>query len=237
MKEKIAIVTGGNRGLGLEVSRQLAQQKYHVVLTSRDGAKGKAAQELLKKDGLDVETHVLDVTQPESIVRLAKWAEEKFGTIHVLVNNAGVFIDLGGFGNRSALDCPKDVFMKTLESNAWSALAMCQAFIPLMEKGGFGRVANVSSKMGQLSDMGGGYASYRVSKTALNAVTRIFASETKGKNILVNAISPGWVKTDMGGAGAERTPEEGADTIVWAATLPDDGPTGCFLHDRKVIEW
>jgi NAD(P)-dependent dehydrogenase (short-subunit alcohol dehydrogenase family) len=124
-----------------------------------------------------------------------------------------------------------------METNVYGVLRVTQALIPLMKKQNYGRIVNVSSGMGQLHDMGGGSTGYRISKTALNALTRIFASELQGTNILVNSVCPGWVKTDMGGENASRTPEEGVDTIVWLATLADGGATGGFFRDRKSIDW
>jgi NAD(P)-dependent dehydrogenase (short-subunit alcohol dehydrogenase family) len=228
MTKRVALVTGANRGLGLETCRQLARQGYTVILGSRDEAKGRAAAAELARERLEVVPRALDVSSTESITALAHAIEREFGRLDVLVNNAGIL--------------PKDeerieVIRETMETNVYGPYQLCQALVPLMRKGGYGRIVNVSSGMGQLSDMEGGWPAYRISKTALNAVTRIFAAETAGSGILVNSICPGWVKTDMGGADAERSIPEGADTIVWAATLPENGPTGRFFRDREPIEW
>jgi NAD(P)-dependent dehydrogenase (short-subunit alcohol dehydrogenase family) len=150
----------------------------------------------------------------------------------VLVNNAGIYID-----RNSVFDTQIDTLQETMETNVYGVLRVTQALIPLMKKQNYGRIVNVSSGAGQLSDMQGGLPGYRISKAALNALTRIFASELQGTNILVNSVCPGWVKTDMGGSNAPLTPEQGVDTIVWLATLVDDSPTGKFFRNRKLIAW
>ncbi|MBE9049569.1 SDR family oxidoreductase [Nostocales cyanobacterium LEGE 11386] len=234
--QKVAVVTGGNRGLGLEASRQLAKKGYQVVLTSRDEAKGNAAAQQLQAEGLDVISYPLDVTSDESSRKLAEFIRQRFGKLDVLVNNAGIYID-GQASENSIFNAKIDTLQKTIETNVYGVLRVTQALIPLMKKQNYGRVVNVSSGMGQLTDMGGGSTGYRVSKTALNALTRIFASELKGTNILINSVCPGWVKTDMGGQDATLTPEQGVDTIVWLATLADDATTGGFFHERQLIDW
>ena len=162
------------------------------------------------------------------------------GRVDILVNNAGVFPDRQGVengGKTSVLYASADTLRTAMETNVYGALRLAQELVPLMKQQRYGRIVNVSSGMGQLSDMEGHSPGYRISKTALNALTRILAAETKEDNILVNCICPGWVRTEMGGPDAERSPEQGADTIVWAATLPDDGPTGGFFRDCKPIPW
>lgn len=234
--KKVAVVTGANRGLGFEACRQLAKRDIKVILTSRDEAKGKAAAEKLQAEGLDVIDYVLDVTSVESCDRLAQFIRDRFGRLDILVNNAGVLLDYSE-SDGSVFNLKISTLQKTLETNTFAPLLLCQALIPLMKEHNYGRVVNVSSGAGQLQDMNTGYPSYRISKTALNAVTRIVANELKGTNILVNAVCPGWVKTDMGGENAPRTPEQGVDTIVWLATLPDNGPTSGFFRDRHPIDW
>ncbi|OUL35568.1 short-chain dehydrogenase [Nostoc sp. T09] len=234
--KKVAVVTGGNRGLGFEASRQLAKQGYQVILTSRDEEKGKSAALKLKNEGLDVIFQPLDVTSDESSQKLAEFINNEFGKLDVLVNNAGIYID-SPTGDNSIFDAKIDTLKQTLETNVYGVLRVTQALIPLMKKQNYGRIVNVSSRMGQLHDMGGGSPGYRISKTALNALTRIFASELQGTDILVNSMYPGWVQTDMGGKNAPRTPEQGVDTIVWLATLDDGGATGGFFRDRQPIEW
>lgn len=235
--EKIAVVTGANRGIGFEACRQLAKKEFQVVLTSRDEAKGKAAVEQLQAEGLAAYHHQLDVTSLESIDQLANFLKQKFARLDVLVNNAGVLLDYRGDLDGSIFNTKINTLRETMETNVYGPLMLCQALVPLMKTHNYGRVVNVSSGAGQLSDMHSGYPSYRISKTALNALTRILADELKGTNVLVNSLCPGWVKTDMGGENAPRTPEQGADTIVWLATLPDNGPTGGFFRDRQLIDW
>ncbi len=233
VERKIALVTGANRGIGLEICRQLARRGVKVILTARDEHKGRAACEELNREGLDVVFHQLDVTDPISIERVADYVEREFGRLDILVNNAGIFMDKGVAG----LDVDLETVRKTMETNVYGPLVLCQTFIPLMRRHNYGRIVNMSSSIGSLSEMEGLYLAYRMSKAALNAVTRVLAEEVKGSNILINSACPGWVKTEMGGPRAERSIEEGADTPVWLALLPDDGPSGGFFQDRKAFPW
>jgi len=234
---KIAVVTGGNRGLGLETCRQLAAKGLKVVLTARNENDGAQAAAALMRNGLDVRFQPLEVTDEQSIQALAAWIKENFGRLDVLVNNAGIFPDPfpGRESGGSVFEARLDTLRKGFETNTLGPLRLCQVLIPLMQ--GYGRVVNVSSGMGQLSDMNGCCPAYRLSKTALNAVTRIFHDELQGSGIKINSVCPGWVRTDMGGAEAEREVETGAAGIVWAATLPDDGPSGGFFRDGQAIPW
>lgn len=235
---KTAVVTGANRGLGLETCRQLAGLGLTVILTSRDARKGEAAVAALRKTGTEVRFHPLDVTDPQSIRRLADYVEAEFGRLDVLVNNAGVFLDPVDAPEPDAASVFRaelDTIRRSMETNVYGPLLLCQALVPLMQ--GHGRIVNVSSGMGQLTDMNGCCPGYRFSKVALNALTRILADELQHTRIKVNSLCPGWVRTDMGGPNADRPVEEGADTIVWLATLPDDGPSGGFFRDRKPIPW
>lgn len=229
---RVAVVTGANRGLGLETCRQLADLGLTVILTSRDPHKGEAAAGSLRGAGRDVRYHPLDVTDPDSIQRLAGFIEREFGRLDVLVNNAGVFLDPL---DTSVLHADLDIVRRSMETNLYGPLLLCQALVPLMQ--GRGRIVNLSSGMGQLSEMNGCCPGYRFSKTALNALTRSLADELRDTQIKINSLCPGWVRTDMGGANATRPVEEGADTIVWLATLPDDGPSGGFFRDRRPIPW
>jgi NAD(P)-dependent dehydrogenase (short-subunit alcohol dehydrogenase family) len=231
---RIALVTGGNRGIGLEICRQLAQHGLAVVLAARDTTKGKAAAKALQDEGLQVEFHRLDVTSCRSIRACVSALGERRGRIDVLVNNAGILIDPRG---SRFLDSKLDTYRDTLETNLFGPLQLAQAVIPLMKANRYGRIVNVSSGQGQLSEMGAGTPAYRMSKTALNALTRILSAEFGASNILVNSMCPGWVRTGMGGEGAPRTPEQGADTALWLATLPDGGPSGGFFRDRQPIPW
>src|SRR5919199_6712374 len=227
---RVALVSGGNRGIGLEIVRQLAERGITVILGSRDEEQGRAAAEGLSGD---VVVRQLDVADEKSVEKLAAFVEEEFGRLDILVNNAGISNDSGQRG----VDADLDRVREALEANLFGAWRLREAFIPLMRRHGYGRIVNISSGMGALNDMGGGYPAYRISKTALNALTRILASELRGSGILVNSVSPGWVRTDMGGSSASRSVEEGADTPVWAATLPNNGPTGGFFRDRRAIPW
>ena len=173
----------------------------------------------------------VDVTDFAGLPALAEALEREFGGVDVLVNNAAVLLDEW----TPVLDLPIDTARETFETNVFGALAMCQAFVPGMMRRRFGRVVNVSSGAGLLSHMEGYAPSYSMSKTALNALTRQMAHAARGRNVLVNAVDPGWVRTDMGGSGAPRSVEQGADTVVWLATLPDGGPTGGFFYDRRQI--
>jgi NAD(P)-dependent dehydrogenase (short-subunit alcohol dehydrogenase family) len=231
----VAIVTGGNRGLGLETCRQLAVLGYQLVLTSRNLSQGEAAAAALRESGLRVVAHQLDVTDPLSVDRLAADVDAAYDRIDVLVNNAGVA--LRPADDKGTLQVDIETIRQTLEVNTLAPLRLCQAVVPVMRRGGYGRVVNVSSGMGQLDDMESGWPAYRISKTALSAVTRLVAREVSGANILVNAVCPGWVRTDMGGSSATRSVEEGAAGIVWAATLPDRGPSGSFFRDGRPIPW
>lgn len=242
MSEKIALVTGSYRGLGLAVVEVLAKLGIRTILTSRDEASGKAAAHRLRGKGLPVEYCQLDVNDDKSVKSAAAWVETSFGKLDILVNNAGIAPEVGRdeWGDKkihSLFTAELALVRQTLETNTLGPIRMIQACTPLMRKSGYGRIVNVSSGMGQLEDMNGGWPGYRVSKVGLNAVTRIAADELQGTDILVNSVCPGWVKTAMGGPGAELSVEEGADTIVWLATLPTGGPTGGFFRERKQIGW
>jgi len=232
--ERVAVVTGANRGIGLEIVRQLARRGMRVVLTARDAANGEAARARLATEGLEVAIHALDVRDACQARAAAAWVGSRFGRVDVLVNNAGVLPDPKG--TRVATVDP-DVLRDAFETNVIGALAVTQACLPLMRENGYGRIVNLSSELAQLVSMGTGTPAYRVSKAGLNALTRTLAAELAGTNIKVNTMSPGWVRSDMGGPSAPRSLEQGADTAVWLATLPDDGPSGGFFKDRSPIAW
>jgi NAD(P)-dependent dehydrogenase (short-subunit alcohol dehydrogenase family) len=231
---RIAVVTGGNKGIGFEICRQLARRAVNVVLTARDARRGRDAERRLQDEGLNVLFHPLDVTDAAQVDALRETMQREHGRCDILVNNAG--ISLRGSG-RSVLNTALEDFQVTLETNFYGPLRMCQALVPLMQKHRYGRVVNLSSGMGQLEDMEDGWAAYRVSKSALNALTRMVSSATADDGVLVNSVCPGWVRTDMGGPSASRGVRKGAETAVWLATLPDDGPTGGFFRDREAIPW
>ena len=231
-KKRTVIVTGANRGIGLEICRQLARLDYRVLLTSRDEAKGRAAAESLRQEG-EVHYHQLDVTSRESVLRLRDFVARQFGAADALVNNAAININ----SSVHILTADMDTFQSTLATNLFGPLLICQAFIPLMLEQNYGRVVNVSSGAGQIGSMAKDMPAYRLSKIALNGLTKMLADSVKGTNVLVNAACPGWVKTEMGGPNADREVDQGADGIVWLATLPDGGPTNGFFRDRKPVPW
>lgn len=235
-KKSVAVVTGAYRGLGYETCRQLAQMGCRVVLTARHPAKGEEAASRLSAQGGDVRFHPLDVTDDKSVKRLREFLVNTFGRLDVLVNNAGIFPDPAPWlSDSSVFSADLQTVREGFETNTLGALRLCQTLIPLMEERG--RVVNVSSGMGQLSEMNGCCPAYRLSKTALNAVTRIFADEFKESGVKINSVCPGWVRTEMGGEEANLSVEEGARGIVWAATLPDDGPSGGFFRHGEPIAW
>jgi NAD(P)-dependent dehydrogenase (short-subunit alcohol dehydrogenase family) len=232
--KRIGIVTGGNRGLGLEIARQLMRADVFVVIGSRDAARGQAALDLLRREGSNVDAFSLDVNDTRSAQRFVEHVAKHHGTPAILVNNAGVYPEST---DARVVDTPTAVWRETFETNLFGALRMCREVVPLMRKLRYGRIVNVSSGLGQLGHMGEGSPAYRVSKAALNALTCTLAAEVADSGILVNSMSPGWVRTDMGGEEAPRSLEEGADTAAWLCLLPSTGPTGRFFRDRKPIPW
>lgn len=229
--KKIALVTGANRGLGLETCRELGKRGYLVILAARDEQKGKEKAEELAKAGYEVVFHRLDMDDPENIEEIAQWIEKTYGRLDVLINNAGILLDWGaGKTNKSTLE-------KTFTTNVVGPYLLTEKIIPLMKKNGFGRIVNVSSLAGQMASMDLSYPSYRISKAALNAVTCIFAAELKGLNILVNAICPGWCKTEMGGPDAPLPVEKGVASILFGVDLPEGGPTGRYFQHGQELPW
>ena len=227
----IALVTGANRGIGLEVVRQLAENGHEVILTSRNEEKGLQSS---RKLGLsNIHFHALDVTSQQSVDQMVSYVNEKFGRLDILVNNAGINYDTW----QKAADPDLENVQETLDTNLIGPWRMAKAFIPLMRKNGYGRIVNVSSGAGAIEGMGAGTPAYSVSKAALNVMNIKLAAELSGSGILVNAVCPGWVRTDMGGAGAPRSVQQGAEGIIWAAELPPNGPTGKFFRDGKEIEY
>lgn len=230
---KIAIVTGANRGIGFETCRQLSKRGIITILTSRDANKGVRAVDELREQGLDLEFHQLDITEELSIESLKEFVIDSYGRCDILINNAGVFIDRGV----SVFKLPIQTLQETLQINAIGALRMCQEFLPLMQEARYGRIVNVSSGMGSISSMGDSSAAYKLSKLMMNGMTRIMAAEIKNADIKINTMAPGWVRSDMGGANAPRSLSQGADTIIWLATLSKDGPSGGFFEDRAPASW
>jgi NAD(P)-dependent dehydrogenase (short-subunit alcohol dehydrogenase family) len=219
----IAVITGANRGIGLEVARQLAGRGDTAILTARDLAKAQAATAAL---GANARAAQLDVTDPDSVARLA----DGLDAVDVLINNAAIHYDTWQRASTADLD----VVREALETNVIGAWRTAIALIPRLRESAHPRIVNVSSGAGELTDMGGGTPAYRVSKTALNAMTRMLAAELPG--VLVNSVCPGWVATDMGGPGG-RPVSQGAASVLWAVDLPDNGPTGGFFRDGRPLPW
>ena len=234
MEQRVALVTGANRGIGLEACRQLARRGLRVILTARREDKGQEAAATLTSEGLHVAFHALDVDSAPDRVRIAETITREYGRLDVLVNNAGISIDF----NVPALEVNLEkVVRPTLETNLHGPMHLIQLFVPLMRQNNYGRIVNVSSGLGSFSKITSGRLAYRLSKAGMNVMTRVFADELQDTNILVNAMTPGWVRTHLGGIHAERSVEEGADTITWLAMLPDDGPRGRFFKDRQDFPW
>jgi len=241
--KKVALITGANKGLGLETARQLGKQGITVLMGARDLAKGEAAAAELKKDGIDARAVKLDVNDPADYAAVAKAIEKDFGRLDILVNNAGLLLD-SRKGNETSTTSA-EVLRKTFDTNFFAVVALTQALLPLVRKSEAGRIVNLSSILGSLTlhATKGSYVydaktfAYDASKAALNAFTIHLAHELQGTKIKVNSAHPGWVKTDMGGEGAVLEIEEGGKTSVELATLPEDGPTGGYFHMGKSIAW
>jgi NAD(P)-dependent dehydrogenase (short-subunit alcohol dehydrogenase family) len=232
-EKRICLVSGGNRGIGFETCHQLAQLGHTVILTARNSTKGKiAAKQLRENKDLDIVFYQMDVSNQDSIDDVHDKIIQHFGRLDVLVNNAGILYDTW----QTVIDIDFEIVNQSLATNLLGPWRVSKKFIPLMKKNRYGRGVNVSSSLGSLHSMGKGSPAYSISKTALNALTRKLAAELLGTGILVNSIDPGWVATDMGGRGG-RPVKEGVKGIIWASTLPDDGPTGGFFFDGKPVEW
>ena len=235
MQKRIALVTGGNRGIGLETCRQLARLGFTVLLTARDPNKGNmAVNKLVNKEGLDVIFYLLDVTNTDHIRAISKQVEQQYGSLNVLINNAAILYDTW----QRAIDTDLEVVNQAMVTNVYGPWRLCQAFIPIMRRNRYGRIINISSLGGSLHCMQeGSTPAYSISKAALNVLTRKLAAELQGTGILVNSIDPGWLATDMGGPGGGSV-KEGIRGILWAATLPDDGPSGGFFNNEgKPMPW
>jgi NAD(P)-dependent dehydrogenase (short-subunit alcohol dehydrogenase family) len=232
ISRRVALVTGTNRGLGYAIARQLAERDIHVIATARDHEHTSTAEELLGR-GLAASGARLDVTQPHTITAVVQHVLDQFGRIDILVNNAGISDE-----DQQPSNPDFELTSRVWQVNVLGAWQCAQAVIPTMRAAGYGRIVNLSSTLGSLHHMTRSTEpAYRVSKTALNALTRVLAAELAGTGILVNSASPGWVRTDLGGPNAPRSVDQGADTPVWLATLPHDGPTGGFFYERQPLEW
>jgi len=233
MPKQLAIVTGANRGIGFEVCRQLARSGRKAILTSRNPDKGKRAAEDLRREQLDVDFHALDVTDPGSIDALRQFLETEYDRLDILINNAAIDYDT----DQNVLKPDFGRVQRALDTNLLGVWRVSAALLPLMQRSGWGRVVNVSSGSGALADMGAGTPAYGIAKAAVNALTIKLAKATVKDGILVNAVCPGWVRTDMGGSAASRSVEQGAASIMWAVELKDDGPSGGFFRDGRRVEW
>lgn len=220
------MVTGANRGIGLEICHQLAEQGHDVILTARSAEKGQKSA-----DELGISFMQLDVSSSTSIAAYIQQFSEKFDALDVLINNAGIFSDK----DKRASSPDFADLRSTMETNLLGPWQLIVGLLPMLKKAKDPRVINVSSGLGAMSEMGGGYPAYRLSKVGLNAMTRMLHSEL-GDQVTINSFCPGWVKTDMGGPGATRTLEKGAETGVWLATAPTI-PNGKFLRDKEIIKW
>ena len=248
--QKVAFITGANKGIGYETARGLGKLGVAVVLASRDERNGRAAADGLRSDGVaTVEAVAFDVTRPEDHQQIYRHLESRYGKLDILVNNAGVMLDDGDFGAPGGFNTTAtvkaDILRQTFETNFFAVVALTQALLPLIRKAPAGRIVNLSSILGSLtihSDPSSPIYNkkafaYDASKTALNAFTVHLAQELRGTKIKVNSAHPGWVKTEMGGPAAPMELSEGGKTSVQLATLPDDGPTGGFFHLGQPVPW
>jgi NAD(P)-dependent dehydrogenase (short-subunit alcohol dehydrogenase family) len=236
MQQRIALVTGANKGIGFEVARDLARKGFHVFLGARDTEAGKAAAEKLRKEGEEdygeITVLKIDVSKPDSIRRAAEEFSRRSDRLDTLVNNAGILLD----GDKDVLTATPEIFETTLRTNTLGALLVSRAFVPFLKKSDAPRIVNVSSGGGQLADGAAGWApAYCISKTALNGVTVQLAAALP--KFAINSVCPGWVRTDMGGANATRSVAEGASGIVWLAADAPQNQTSKFFRDRKEIPW
>jgi NAD(P)-dependent dehydrogenase (short-subunit alcohol dehydrogenase family) len=230
--DRIALITGANRGIGLEIGQQLLKRDWTVIFSSRNMAAGRPLVNELRETYKTAWFVQLDVTEQESINYMSEYVIEEHGRLDVLINNAGIHLD----ENQSFLDVDIQDIRKTMETNLYGPLLVTRALLPALKKSDDARVINISSRMGQLSEMGAKSPAYRMSKTALNALAVIMSKELASDRIKVNTICPGWVRTDMGGTKAPKSLEEGADTAVWLATDPEI-PSGKYFEGRKEIAW
>jgi NAD(P)-dependent dehydrogenase (short-subunit alcohol dehydrogenase family) len=241
IKKRIALVTGANKGLGFEIAKKLAARDITVLVGARNQENGVQAQNQLRRSALDVHFILLDVANAMSIQTAVGRIKDEFRRLDILVNNAGIMID----SKTGITELNLTIFQNTLETNALGPLLLSQACLPLMKANNYGRIVNMSSTLGSLTDIASPDSphaevqapAYRLSKTLLNGMTVLLAAEMRGTNILVNSACPGWVRTDLGGTQAPLSPEQGAETPVWLATLPDGGPSGGFFRERQPIPW
>ncbi|MBR8833759.1 MAG: SDR family oxidoreductase [Stigonema ocellatum SAG 48.90 = DSM 106950] len=236
-EKRVAVITGSNKGLGFEIAKKLAKlDNIQAIISSRDEAKGLEAREKLAQQGLDVDYLPLDITDDKSVENFASMLRKQYGRVDILVNNAGVN-PAREAEESSVLTAKLDTVISTFAVNTVGPLRMCQALIPIMKDHNYGRIVNVSTEMASLNSIANDFypiaPSYRLSKIGLNGLACLLAKELKGTNILINNYSPGWMKTDIGGSNAPLTAEEGAETAIYLATLPDGGPQGGFFAEIR----
>ena len=229
----VAVVTGGNRGVGLEVCRQLAMAGYTVVLGSKDPRKGELAAKEIDPEGERITPRHIEVDNSLNIEQLAGWVKDRFGRVDTLVNNASAPPDMWAIAGTTDLS----PVAEALDINLFGAWRVTQALLPLLRRSPRPRIVNVSSEGGSIALMNGGRPAYSVSKAALNALTKLLAGELYRDGILVNAVCPGWMPNDGSRTGERRSYAQGAASVVWAATLPNGGPTGTFTRDGRVLPW
>ncbi len=235
---RVALVTGANRGIGLESCRQLARSGMRTVLSSRDERLGAVAVQLLAADGIEVIYCPMDVTQRFTVDRAVEFVLGACGRLDVLVNNAGAMLDeTPPPGQVQALATTDATLLDSFQVNALGVYRVCRAAFPVMQRQGYGRIVNVTSGVGQLARMTSNFPAYRISKTAANAVTRVFADLVGDDDIKVNSAHPGWVRTDMGGPDADLDVKTAAAGVIKLALLPPDGPNGGFFFDGAKMEW
>jgi NAD(P)-dependent dehydrogenase (short-subunit alcohol dehydrogenase family) len=240
--KKVALISGANKGIGLETARQLGKLAMTVLIGARDLAKGEAAAEELRKDGVDARAVRLDVVNPADLEAAAAMIESKFGVLDVLVNNAGTIVG-ETLGEDSVLTLSEDDLRATFDTNFFAVVNATNAFLPLLKKSEAARIVNVSSILGSLTMHADGTLTagkmfaYDASKTALNAYTIHLAQALEETKIKVNSAHPGWVKTDLGSDAAPLSVVDGAKTEVMLATLGEDGPTGGFFHLGETLPW
>lgn len=232
--QRIALITGSSRGLGLAIARGLGRKGLGVVVTGRTEQAAEASAEQLRADGVaEVMAHSLEVTDPASVFRIFAEIDRRYGRLDVLVNNAGVAVDRD---RRPSVPDFEQIEV-TLDTNLKGAWRCSAQAVALMRRGGYGRIVNISTSMASLAVMKANSPAYRVSKAALNALTRVFADDTANDGILVNSVSPGVVDTRMSYGGELQSPDEAAENLMWLATLPDNGPNGAFFMGSEKLPW
>ncbi len=232
MEKLIALVTGANRGMGLATTTRLLEMNYHVIMVGKNLNDLSTICQKLKEKSFSVEYFHADMENKEDLYKLIDYINKSHQRIDVLINNAGIYIEEKNF-----LDLNESIFEKTFHTNTFAPYILIKGILPLMIQNNFGRIVNVSSGLGSFDDASSFCLSYSVSKGALNILTNIFSKEVRNKNIKINSVCPGWVKTDMGGMNAPRSIEQGIAGIIWAATLDSNGPSGGFFRDQKPLNW